>query len=727
MITTQAIRKIDRYGVDAGPEFKIKATGKAFRILSDGLYSDKILAIVRELSCNAWDAHVAAGKKDVPFEIHLPNDIEPWFSVKDFGTGLSHEEVQTLYTTYFDSTKDTSNDYIGTLGLGSKSPFSYVDQFIVKSRHNGIERTYSAFISENDVPRCPQMGDDKVTTEPNGLEIIIAVKRDDFERFADKVRKVLFRFNPQPIVKGYPNFTFPKQNVWVSGANWTLHKDRYHNGAHAIQGNVAYPIDIYAMQNGDEGVPHKQNNRGLSDEQAYLLRLPLDIEFNIGDLEVAASREKLSYDDRTIANINKRLNEILEDMPKKFEREFSNLPTLWEANKKWAEMFSSNSNLSYSFMELVKSLVKSDKFNLCWNGTKLKGFFKVDLENINFRIYKYMKRRRTWRSVNLKNEEGRYYNFHASNNIRFYYDDMNRGCNNRILGMLENQDHNSDDYFDHLYVLKPLNKDQHLTHKDAIINAFKAMVGNAPVELVSNIPLQPRVNSRAGRKLTQVWRMINDRSYHARDNWEPTNVDIETGSGIYVQINRFEVMTSDGRQINRTKNLISQLVKAGITELDGAEVYGITSRYMKKVEENENWVNLFDLARKRLTELLEQNNYNRRLADAAEFNSFTQFRIPESVLNVLTSNSYASDSTFKAFIDAYSYMSTQQNETLIDLKSTAMRLGVAMVDVEPTYRLDDLWKKVLKAYPMIALADRYQFRNFPDTIIEYVNLVDGNN
>jgi hypothetical protein len=41
--------------------FTIKATPKAFSILSDGLYSDPKLAIVRELGCNAYDSHVAAG------------------------------------------------------------------------------------------------------------------------------------------------------------------------------------------------------------------------------------------------------------------------------------------------------------------------------------------------------------------------------------------------------------------------------------------------------------------------------------------------------------------------------------------------------------------------------------------------------------------------------------------------------------------------------------------
>ena len=96
--------------VGATTEFRIKASAKAFGILSSGLYQNKVRAIIRELSCNAVDSHVAAGKSGTPFDIHLPNSLEPWFSIRDYGTGLSHEQVINIYTTYFESSKTDSND-----------------------------------------------------------------------------------------------------------------------------------------------------------------------------------------------------------------------------------------------------------------------------------------------------------------------------------------------------------------------------------------------------------------------------------------------------------------------------------------------------------------------------------------------------------------------------------------------------------------------------------------
>lgn len=51
-------RMIMRGGdVEQEHNFTIKASAKAFSILAGNLYSDKPLAIVRELSANAYDSH----------------------------------------------------------------------------------------------------------------------------------------------------------------------------------------------------------------------------------------------------------------------------------------------------------------------------------------------------------------------------------------------------------------------------------------------------------------------------------------------------------------------------------------------------------------------------------------------------------------------------------------------------------------------------------------------
>lgn len=158
--------------------FKIKATAKAFKILSDGLYSDKILAVIRELACNAYDAHVAAGHPEKPFYLHLPDELDPVFRLRDFGIGLSYHDIHHVYTTYFESLKTHSNDMIGALGLRSKSPFAYVDSFTVNSYFNGELRTYAAYLDEDGCPAVADLGAWE-TDEPNGLEIMFPVEKND--------------------------------------------------------------------------------------------------------------------------------------------------------------------------------------------------------------------------------------------------------------------------------------------------------------------------------------------------------------------------------------------------------------------------------------------------------------------------------------------------------------------------------------------------------------------
>ena len=188
-------------------EFRIRNSAKAFNILSSGLYANKVKAIIRELSCNAVDSHVAAGKQNTPFDVHLPNQLEPHFSIRDYGTGWNYEQVTSIYTTYFESTKTNSNDFIGALGLGSKSPFSYTDNFTVTAIKDGRKGIYTAFINEQGVPSIALMMEEQ-TTDPSGVEVKFSVNdRYDFSKFRDEARAVYKWFKLQPVVSGANDFT----------------------------------------------------------------------------------------------------------------------------------------------------------------------------------------------------------------------------------------------------------------------------------------------------------------------------------------------------------------------------------------------------------------------------------------------------------------------------------------------------------------------------------------
>ena len=311
--------EITRDGVSESRGFAIKASAQAFRILSDGLYSDKVRAIIRELGSNAWDAHIEAGTTDRPFQVHLPNEIEPWYAIRDYGTGLSHDKVMGLYSTYFDSTKDSSNDFTGAMGLGSKSPFSYTDAFTVTSFYNGEKRIYMIDIGTDGVPHVGLVdGSPFPTDEHNGLEIKIAVKRDDFWDFQRKAEQVFKRYPLVPEVVGTAEFEIEKVKYSYQGEGWRL-IDGTRGQSYAIQGTVAYPIRVDNLQ----GIDY--------DKRRLYVNLAVELDFDIGELEVSASREDLGYDERTSKNIMAAFERAVKDLTEIVQAEFDSFDNHWDA------------------------------------------------------------------------------------------------------------------------------------------------------------------------------------------------------------------------------------------------------------------------------------------------------------------------------------------------------------------------------------------------------------
>ena len=323
-------REVTRSGPFRETGFRIAANAKAFDILSSKLYTNTRLAIVRELSTNAFDAQVDAGNRDRPFDVHLPNSMEPYFSIRDYGTGMSQETVESVYTTYFESTRNSSNDFVGALGLGSKSPFSYTDQFVIKSFYNGTLQTYSAFKGESGEPSIALLSSDP-TTEENGVEIRINIDCYDFSEFTKSARSVYQFFSPRPNITGV-RIDFPEMKPVFEGANYKLYSSSdidVYSRISVVMGNVRYDAPSNTFSNVE-----------------YYGRLV--IYMNIGDCSVAASREQLHDDTMTRANIVKCIAGIEDDINAKLKVSVENETCLMYklfALSKYSNVFKYNPNL----------------------------------------------------------------------------------------------------------------------------------------------------------------------------------------------------------------------------------------------------------------------------------------------------------------------------------------------------------------------------------------------
>lgn len=262
-------------------KFGIIANDKMYNILSNGIYVDKIKAPIRELATNAYDAHVSCNKKDIPFLVHIPQKDEPYFSIRDYGEGLDSNQIETLYTTYGWSNKNDSNKYVGCLGLGSKSPFSYTDSFEIHSVKNSKKYIYRCFM-DCGIP-CVMKFDEYDTVEESGMLIKFDVKEFDIHEFFYKSLSVFKWFKVKPITNvsfDYPEFKI-EDGVIINGEEGIL------------MGNVFYPslflIHDYIVKNKLESQDDNFINFILNHQYRNLT-----ICASIGDYDIAVSREEIS-------------------------------------------------------------------------------------------------------------------------------------------------------------------------------------------------------------------------------------------------------------------------------------------------------------------------------------------------------------------------------------------------------------------------------------------------
>lgn len=322
-LTTQS-SPVEVQGGNNTGSFSIAMNGKAFRVLSDTLYQNKIGSIVREISCNAYDAHVDAGKADQEFIIHLPDNFEPWFSVRDFGKGLSAGDIKNVFTVYFQSTKENSNDAIGAFGLGAKTPFSYTDQFTVTSYQNGICTIYSAFITESGVPNIIEMYSSE-STEPTGVEIKLSVKSQDYSKFKNEVQEQLKFFKVKPRIENGTCSYIEQGGVTILETQDAKLVDTgnsyYRKAPYIIQGNVGYPL---AIDNLKDTMPEHfkffESNNGLY----------IELNFEIGQIGVTASREGVEYNAQTLTNIDAKMKLVREQVKEYIANQLEGKATEWE-------------------------------------------------------------------------------------------------------------------------------------------------------------------------------------------------------------------------------------------------------------------------------------------------------------------------------------------------------------------------------------------------------------
>lgn len=378
-------------GLGDGGDFKIAASAKAFDILSSNLYQNKVLAVIREVSCNAADAHRMVNKPLSDIKIHLPTWSTPTFSVRDFGPGLSHKAMLTLYTTFFLSDKDKSNDLIGGLGLGSKSPFSVADQFIVTSWHEGRKRVYVCY-KKNGIPAINLTSDDP-STEPSGLKVEVVVSSTRLQDWTSEAANYFKWWRELPSIT--PSVDIPPI---FDEANYVVKAKTQVDGlpSWAFCSVLSSPTVYMGM------VPYALNFTALpqlpSDVRSALSNTGLLLVFDIGELDINPSRETLSYNPDTCQALCARLASIYKTVQSEIEAKLATASSLYEARRIAFEPKGDDTN-GTSLKSLVGQISHNIKFKPKWKGQVVESTASLDLSGLSDPGQLFMVTKVGWRQT----------------------------------------------------------------------------------------------------------------------------------------------------------------------------------------------------------------------------------------------------------------------------------------------------------------------------------------
>lgn len=312
--------------------FDPEGTPHLMRLLSD-LYSNAHAAVLREYSVNAYDSHREAGNP-APIEVTLPTDLNPTLVITDHGTGLSRDEMLRVYASYGASTKRGTNDQVGAFGLGSKSAFTLGQQFIVTAVKDGL-RTVAAFgIGDNGTGTVAIL-DHKETAEASGVTVSISV--DDPGAVQRAARTVFSTWQPGTVlVNGRrPRSVLDSPLKIADGIYLADGPDRDAGtwgeaGLIVVMGNIGYPVS--------PALRDKLSRRISANDYTAVTLLhaqrggPRVFAFvDIGDVDIAPSREDMRDTPRTLARLARIAADYRRGIAATVQREIGSAPTLTAA------------------------------------------------------------------------------------------------------------------------------------------------------------------------------------------------------------------------------------------------------------------------------------------------------------------------------------------------------------------------------------------------------------
>lgn len=295
-------------------EFTFSNPEKIMYMFSTTFYKKPLESAITEILMNAADEHL---KYNVKESVYLTyNEFSDYVDgcseivIRDYGKGLTEEEVKEIYTTFFKSTKEQSNTQWGCFGLGSKSPFAVNDTFVVRSFTKDKIETYVLTLVNNVKPVYTKIKEEENIYSDTGLEVRIQIPRSKYNIYVDDIYRICTNVyictsvpvkfiqtdsvkHTKPIIS---SVYFFKTNDLELHIGYNL-LDRYYENM-----QILYSGRIYKYIHYD--IDHKIMS--LLDK----LKMQIIIIPQIGTIDLISSRENIIINDK-FYNLLDNVNDIL--------------------------------------------------------------------------------------------------------------------------------------------------------------------------------------------------------------------------------------------------------------------------------------------------------------------------------------------------------------------------------------------------------------------------------
>lgn len=280
-------------------------------ILTQGLYSDPMAAVIVEIVNNGMDAVIESGKNPInhPVMVEFIRETVGYkMTVRDEGVGMDGDFFENVFMSMLSSTKEDSDDVIGHFGIGGKSWASLGKQVKFTIVKNSKKKMYLCYKGEEFIDYDLIMSED--TTDGNGVTFEMPLTYSDYLTAITKAKQKLAYYDTVALViegklwdnKIYRNEIFQ----WSNNSPF--------NDMHLCLKDVVYSIDWVKL-----GVP--------------AINVPIALRFGLKDgIIPTPSRENIQMNRETIEAIKNKIGEVTEWMAERYNKdvmEVENIIDVW--------------------------------------------------------------------------------------------------------------------------------------------------------------------------------------------------------------------------------------------------------------------------------------------------------------------------------------------------------------------------------------------------------------